>query len=106
MATFIKGQRVRIKFSHNWPELAGKEGTVIGPTDCTTQGLTDERTSGYIVAPDCWGTHIAPHEGICGDRTWFGPLAEQLEPLYDGYQKTSWDALKDIWAPDHYYEKA
>lgn len=82
MAVFVIGQRVRIKWSNHWPELAGQEGTV---QNSSFVGA-DEHVQGagyyYWVAPDCWGTFKAPDGGGL-----FAPRGEQLEPVQDDKQR-------------------
>lgn len=91
MATFRVGQRVRIKWSDGWPELAGEEGTV------TAVNMMSKRSNGEIVqgavevAPDCWGSSNAPHPGR-GGSAMFAPLPEQLEPIQpEGNKTISWE---------------
>lgn len=79
MATFFVGQRVRIKWSCGWPELSGSEGRVVELGRTITVG-PNAGISGVTVAPDIWGSEIAPHESLHGARR-FTPLHEQLEPI-------------------------
>lgn len=79
MAKFFVGQRVRIKFSKCWPELAGEEGRIIAIAPKGDATVPDER-SDWIVAPDVWATHFAPFPGIHAGHI-FAPNSDQLEPL-------------------------
>ena len=97
MATFRIGQRVRIISSDNWPELIGKEGTVLSGLE---MGI---RFKGYEVAPDCWGSSWAPRIGNLGIAKRFRPRASSIVPLYDGHQTVSWDAMKGLWQPTPEY---
>ncbi len=94
MSHFYVGQRLRIKWSRNWPDLAGKEGAIVEASE--DGGLNG--TSEWIVAPDCWGVAIAPHPGLNGAAR-FGPSSSQLEPITDSYDKVEWSAC--LWAPEH-----
>jgi hypothetical protein len=91
MAKFFVGQRVRIKYSKHWPELAGKQGTIIRPSrNCGREGLCE-----WEVAPDCWGSEVAPTSvRHCGCR--FAPNSSQLEPIQDKPELSSWEALKNL----------
>lgn len=94
MTTFYVGQRVRIKYSNGWPELAGEEGVVEGPSP--TAGACGG--SQYVVAPRCWGTSVAPKPGRRGTIQ-FWPNARQLEPiLYDGNKTVEWSEC--LWQPN------
>lgn len=101
MARFYVGQRVRILYSNGWPELAGQEGTVVEPTE--DGGLSG--ASEWRVAPDCWGTHLAPYKCPLGASI-FAPNSSQLEPLYDGHTPVSWESMKDLWVPEEALCKA
>lgn len=82
MAKFFVGQRVRIKWSKGWPELAGQEGVINGLAG--NKGI--EGVSEWTVAPDIWGSHRAPSPGLNGG-IFFAPNSNQLEPLQpDGAQ--------------------
>jgi hypothetical protein len=96
MTTFYVGQRVRIKWSHNWPELAGQDGIVEG----YAEGPDIRGIEGAIlVAPTAWGTSMAPRPSPFG-ATQFGPQADQLEPiLYDGNKTVEWSEC--LWQPSH-----
>lgn len=84
MATFYVGQRVRIKWSRGWPEIAGQEGRIVSISpDCGIDG-----TSEWLVAPNIWGTAYAPRLGSHGaDR--FAPNTAQLEPILPEGHKAS-----------------
>ena len=79
MPKFFVGQRVRILYSHGWPELNGQEGRVVALNQEVATG-PGKGSQGYYVAPDCWGTHKAPYLGLHGGNG-FCPLSEQLEPI-------------------------
>ena len=93
MAKFKVGDRVRIIFSYGWPELSGQEGRIIEvATDKGVEGISEWR-----VAPDSWGSYMAPYKGINGAAK-FAPNSSQLEPiLYDGAQPSefSYSELMD-----------
>jgi len=98
MATFYVGQRVRIKWSLNWPELAGCEGTVFGLAEIEED---DDVLCEYLVAPDCWGTHQSPY----ADDSVFGPSSDQLEPIQpEGHKTVEWTEC--AWMPEHLREVA
>ena len=98
MATFYVGQRVRIKWSLRWPELAGSAGVVIGhadPEDCAEFGCE------YVVSPDCWGSHQCPY----ADSEAFAPNSDQLEPIQpEGHKTVEWSEC--LWLPEHLREVA
>lgn len=96
MTTFFVGQRVRIKWSNGWPELAGQAGTITQPTK--NSGLYGD--SEWNVAPDVWGSHVAPRPSANG-CTQFGPNSDQLEPLTDSNTLVSWESMRDLWVPEH-----
>lgn len=81
MPKFFVGQRVRILFSNNWPELAGQEGRV---TRCNVSsallggGVAEGACN---VAPDSWGGHYAPRPALNGISIRFAPEAHQIEPI-------------------------
>ena len=101
MTVFRVGQRVRIKWSFGWPELAGETGTIVQRTrDAGIRGISE-----WNVAPDIWGTHIAPRAAPNGAE-WFGPNSDQLEPLTDSYDLVSWESMRDLWMPEHLREVA
>ena len=100
MATFYVGQRVRIVRSLNWPELAGEEGTIVGRSG--TPGR--EGLSQWHVAPDCWGTHVAPGS-VAHSRDRFAPNSDQLEPIQpEGHKTVEWSEC--LWMPEHLREVA
>lgn len=101
MTTFRVGQRVRIKWSNGWPELAGETGTIVRRS--IDGGLTGR--SEWSVAPDVWGTYIAPRPSPNGGLG-FGPSSDQLEPLTDSYDLVSWESMRDLWVPEHLREVA
>jgi len=79
MPKFFVGQRVRILYSHGWPELNNQEGRVVALDQVIHNG-PGAGEQGYHVAPDLWGTHKAPYRGLHGAEV-FGPRSEQLEPI-------------------------
>lgn len=84
MTIFRVGQRVRIKWSDGWPELAGMEATITGgPERCENEWLGE--WFGYPV----------------DIRFDFWPKAEQLEPLSDSNTLVSWESMRDLWVPEH-----
>ena len=95
MASFFIGQRVRILWSKGWPDLAGQEGVIVGPTD--TSGLRGNCE--WIVAPDCWGSHNAPYPSLMGGGR-FGPNSRQLAPISDSNTLVSWESMKELWTPE------
>lgn len=83
MSGLFVGQRVRILFSKGWPELKGETGRIVDV--CSSGGVYGG--SDWLVAPDCWGTSLAPRKGTCGG-TMFGPNSRQLEPILpDGHRE-------------------
>lgn len=100
MSKFHAGQRVRIIWSMNWPELGGGQGTVI---EKITPGTYDDPIWEYLVAPDCWGSERAPIRGLTGG-IYFAPSGDQLEPLSDANDVISWDEC--IWHPETQEEPA
>ncbi len=71
------GDRVRIKYSRTFPELAGTEGTIdryIGDYSPPDRDYSVKQA--YAVAPDVWGSTVAPCKKLC-----FWPGADQIEPL-------------------------
>lgn len=84
MATFRVGQRVRIKWSEDRPELAGETGVI-------KSELRGVPGHDWVVAPDCWGTPIAPSGKWAGLE--FAPASCQLEPI-----------LPDKSASEHFRE--
>jgi len=96
MTRFYVGQRVRIKWSYSWPELAGKQGIVTGFVDKISpiSGLNCE----YAVTPDGYESNRLPHKNSKTGFHRFCPNRDQLEPITDTYDKTSWD--KCVWKPE------
>lgn len=90
-ATFRVGQRVRIKWSHGYPELAGEEGVIKGRAVANIGPMAGMK--GWSVAPDCWGSPLGP------DGDYFTPLSDQLEPIVDSNTKIEW--CDCIWQPEH-----
>ena len=100
MATFYVGQRVRIKWSTGWPELAGEQGVITS----TTRDKSWAARADATVAPDRWGTPVAPREGVHGALR-FGPSFDQLEPIQpEGHKTVEWNAC--LWQPEHLREVA
>lgn len=98
MKRLYVGCRVRILYSNGWPELAGREGRIVSDLRAITLGPNAGK-AGLSVAPDCWGSHVAPVESINGGWE-FTPMPEQLEPIQDpGREVISWDQMKDLWQP-------
>lgn len=79
MPKFFVGQRVRILYSKGWPELKGQEGRIVAVEHPIVWGPS-AGSEGYLVAPDCWGTHKAPNNGLYGGNQ-FCPKPDQLEPI-------------------------
>lgn len=101
MTVFRVGQRVRIKWSKNWPELAGEAGTIVGRgSDCADSGRGE-----WDVSPDAWGDTWAPCRGVFGANS-FAPGSDQLEPLTDSYDLVSWESMRELWMPEHLREVA
>lgn len=103
MATFHKGQRVRIKWSEGWPELAGEVGTIIEPSAYPDSHPTPGAWC-WIVAPDCWGKAEAPTPSVINGYMAFvfGPREDQLEPATDANEKVEWENC--LWIPEHLRE--
>ena len=105
MPKFFVGQRVRVLYSHGWPNLNNQEGRVVELDMPITKGpATGEH--GYYVAPDLWGTHKAHYLGLHGGNC-FCPRSEQLEPILPEGQKAGdfsyeelLDHLKEISVPE------
>ncbi len=76
MSKLFVGQRVRILRSNGWPEIGGSEGIIISKS--SNKGILGD--SQWDVAPDQWGSHVAPYPGIGGAEI-FGPNESQLEPI-------------------------
>jgi hypothetical protein len=93
MATFYVGQRVRILWSENWPELHGQEGCIEGRI---TDTEFSELGCQWLVAPDAWGTSSAPRIGARGYQQ-FGPNGSQLEPILpSGHRACDADFKRDL----------
>lgn len=76
------GAKVRILWSNGWPELEGDEGRIVSRSK--NSGIRGD--SEWWVAPNKWGTHIAPYASMSGGLI-FAPNASQLEPIApDGEQ--------------------
>jgi len=75
MAKFFVGQRVRIKWSKNWPELAGQEGVISG----SLVNYPNSHECGWPVSPDSWGSQNSPYSHPRDGR--FAPGEDQLEPI-------------------------
>lgn len=98
MARFYVGQRVRVKWSFGWPELAGEEGVIVQPRIVDNPASPHFGRHGWRVAPDCWGTPRAPRIGV-GGGGFFCPIEDQLEPLQpEGWQKVEWSDC--LWQPE------
>lgn len=78
MAKFFVGQRVKIKYSYGWPELAGEQGVIVSKSK--TAGIRGD--SEWYVAPDSWGSYWAPGQSNLG-AVKFAPNSDQLEPIVD-----------------------
>ncbi len=86
MSKFRVGQRVRIKWSLGWPELAGEEGRITGEFSCDGPfGKSD-----WEVAPDSWGSCRAPKQGVNGAK-FFAPSSDQLSPIIDLHEPAELD---------------
>lgn len=93
MSRFYVGQRVRILWSIGWPELAGQEGVIVGRSrDAGIYGRSE-----WWVAPDSWGTYIAPRRGVGGGKN-FSPSSNQLSPITDANTIVSW--AECAWRPE------
>lgn len=79
MSAFYVGQRVRIKWSDNWPEISGSEGVITG-TGLSVSLLHNWAGLGFYVSPDAWGSNRAPRRGNYL-ATHLCARAEQLEPI-------------------------
>lgn len=99
MARFFPGQRVRIKWSINHPELAGTEGETVRRSSQIgfIDGSAPDGTN-WIVKTDLW------HSEFNTDGLMFCPSESQLEPATDSYDVTSWDTC--IWKPEHLHTPA
>lgn len=97
MKKLYVGCRVRILFSNGWPELAGQEGRIVGKT-------AERAASGgfceWDVAPDSWGTPLAPKRSRSGGN-FFSPGSDQIEPITpEGHQVISWEEMAELWTPE------
>lgn len=88
MSRFFVGQRVRLKWSHTFPQYVGREGRIV------KIGMFWQRHAfeleGRVV--EFFG-HVMDfdHE--------FAPEASQLEPILpEGHQPTTWSEC--LWRPD------
>jgi hypothetical protein len=82
MATFKLGQRVRVVQAGLFPEVIGKEATIMG-----LPGDNPKYPQHYNIAVDNIGRAMA--------------LPHCLEPLkYDGDTKITWAEMEDLWSPD------
>ena len=97
MAKFFVGQRVRILWSNQWPELAGQEGVITG--HCPGAN-TSGNVAQWLVAPDCWGSDETDIPGMDGCGGVFRPRDEQIVPASDSNQLSSWEAMKELWTPE------
>jgi len=92
---FKIGQRVRIKWSKNFPELGGTEGTVMSCPYISVEG--EHTTPGILVcevSADLWGGSYCPYSD-----NWFCPATDQLEPLQnDGRKVVEWSEC--LWQPE------
>jgi hypothetical protein len=91
MAKFYVGQRVRILYSNGWPELAGQEGRIVS----TARNSGIHGDSEWQVAPDAWGTDIAPRPSLSGGYA-FGPNSSQLEPILPDHRACDDDFKQDM----------
>lgn len=101
MKRLYVGCRVRILWSRGWPELAGQEGRIVPVPSSPSPFIRIDGGENFpwAVAPDSWGSAIAPYESRNGGG-WFGPLPDQLEPIIDpGHQVISWADMADLWTP-------
>lgn len=97
MSVLRVGMRVRIKWSRAWPELAGQEGQIVA-RNTTPFAVPGSRIGDWRVAPDAWGSDIAPRLGANGGNR-FAPVSDQLEPILpDSYTKITW--AECIWQPE------
>lgn len=102
MSRFRIGQRVRIKWSLGWPELAGHVGTIEQPSVINEPSSPSAGRMGWLVAPDIWGTSDSPFPSRrSGHLGCFCPTEDQLEPLTDSNELVSWESMRDLWVPEH-----
>jgi hypothetical protein len=76
--------------------LAGQVGTIVNKSK--NKGV--DGSSEWDVAPDIWGTTIAPRRGLHGAGG-FSPNSSQLDPLTDSNELVSWESMRDLWVPEH-----
>ncbi len=89
MAKFFVGQRVRIKWSVGFTELAGEEGRVIEVGQFpTVQG----NIADLVVAPDVWSSEWCPYYSCRR----FTPRAIQLEPILPEGQRPSGESFHEL----------
>jgi hypothetical protein len=91
MSGFYVGQRVRILRSPGWPALAGQVGIIAAKA--STRGVQGK--SEWVVAPDVWGTPMAPIKGTHGANR-FCPNSDQLEPITPPHVAGSWEAIEKL----------
>lgn len=101
MSRFYVGQRVRIKWSIAWPELSRHIGTIEEAWVIPDDAPYGAGEKVWLVAPDMWGSSRAPEPKIINSyrATHFSPAEDQLEPITDSYDVTSWDTC--VWKPEH-----
>jgi len=101
MAKFFVGQKVRILWSHGWPELAGQEGRIVG-TGVYHPRSPHAGKQCWLVAPDSWGSCTAPKISSNGGNE-FGAMDTQLEPIIpEGMKPVEWEDCE--WQPDEIKE--
>lgn len=92
MAKFYVGQRVRILYSNNWPELKDQQGRITDSVTTFSKTHPSFRVaavSEWIVAPDAWGSCFSPRVGFSdgnGPNRCFAPNSSQLEPIVGNFQ--------------------
>lgn len=101
MATFYVGQRVRILWSRNWPELAGQEGRIVGRVSHGPFDWFDNESAArfcqWDVAPDVWGSPLSPDPDPSGRLGIFSPNSSQLEPILpQGHRSCDEDFKRDL----------
>lgn len=102
MAQFFVGQRVRIKWCHTLPDLAGREGTIVGAADHARWPTNaDGRADYWLVRPDGWESSFSAEYA-----RHFGPSSDQLEPLTDSNTLVSWESMRGLWVPERLREVA
>ena len=82
MKRLFVGCRVRILWSHCWPELAGTEGRIIAKGDGTS-ATYGEVPRDWWVHPDAWPASTpSPRSSVSGKiHRGFAPCSDQLEPI-------------------------